>query len=153
MERKKSEKLRKRYMSIDTSTGNMRPPSIQVPTCTSHNSNNMRTMSPTQIRKSESIVNDNKFFNIPQNAACYFLEYGMVVTLMCMDRFGLLTSEGLATDTVRLEKIISTSKRQNFGNSIKDTDLYEENIQQLVKCHYKDCLFEVCLMESTFFLH
>ncbi|KAL4140521.1 hypothetical protein PRNP1_014803 [Phytophthora ramorum] len=79
-------------------------------------------------------------------AASPFLEYGMVISLVCDDRGGIVTAEGFASRTVKLEKlnygVEAPSTRLGLGG-IEERRLFAEGGFRLLSCPFRDCLFEV----------
>lgn len=80
------------------------------------------------------------------STASPFLEYGMIVSLVCDDRGGLVAAEGFASRDVRLEKL-------NYGAGVPmgrlglggmdERRLFAEGGFKLLLCPFRDCLFEV----------
>lgn len=76
-----------------------------------------------------------------------FLEYGMVVSIVCDDRGGVVASEGFASKTVRLEKLnfgdmAGSSMKLGLGGR-EERKLFASGCFRLLSCPFRDCLFEV----------
>ncbi|KAE9338584.1 hypothetical protein PF008_g11993 [Phytophthora fragariae] len=80
------------------------------------------------------------------STASPFLEYGMVVSLVCDDRAGLVAAEGFASRDVRLEKLSYGTEapmaRLGLGG-MEERRLFAEGGFRLLSCPFRDCLFEV----------
>ncbi|OQR94800.1 ryanodine-inositol 1,4,5-triphosphate receptor Ca2 channel (RIR-CaC) family protein [Thraustotheca clavata] len=72
-----------------------------------------------------------------------FLLYGMVISCLSMDRGGLLATDGLITQQVRLESLLQSLKTTVDLVDQQLTDPGSQRDVQVVGCHTKDCLFEV----------
>ncbi|KAG7400695.1 hypothetical protein PHYBOEH_004742 [Phytophthora boehmeriae] len=76
-----------------------------------------------------------------------FLEYGMIVSLVCDDRGGLVAAEGFASRDVRLERLnygvgVSMPNRLGLGG-LEERDFFAEGGFRLLTCPFHDCLFEI----------
>ncbi|KAG1695628.1 hypothetical protein DVH05_019367 [Phytophthora capsici] len=75
-----------------------------------------------------------------------FLEYGMIISLVCDDRGGLVAAEGFALRDVKLEKLNYGAEvpvaRLGLGG-MEERRLFAEGGFRLVSCPFRDCLFEV----------
>ncbi|KAL3669647.1 hypothetical protein V7S43_005031 [Phytophthora oleae] len=80
------------------------------------------------------------------STATPFLEYGMIISLVCDDRGGLVAAEGFALRDVKLEKLNYGAEapmaRLGLGG-MEERRLFAEGGFRLVACPYRDCLFEV----------
>ncbi|KAG7386160.1 hypothetical protein PHYPSEUDO_000592 [Phytophthora pseudosyringae] len=80
------------------------------------------------------------------SVASPFLEYGMIVSLVCDDRGGLVTAEGFASRDVRLEKlnygVEGPVTRLGLGG-MEERRLFAQGGFRLLSCPFRDCLFEV----------
>ncbi|DBA03745.1 TPA: hypothetical protein N0F65_004162 [Lagenidium giganteum] len=85
----------------------------------------------------------------PQLYGTPFLEYGMVVSLACDDRNGLVAAEGFASREVRLEKLRNTAvDGQSYSCKLGlggkgEKKAMEEGGMRLLACPFRDCLFEI----------
>ncbi|KAI9996189.1 hypothetical protein PInf_013572 [Phytophthora infestans] len=74
-----------------------------------------------------------------------FLEYGMIVSLVCDDRGGFVAAEGFASRDVRLEKLNygvgGPVARLGLGGK-EERRLFAEGGFRLLSCPFRDCLFE-----------
>ncbi|GMF27956.1 unnamed protein product [Phytophthora fragariaefolia] len=79
-------------------------------------------------------------------SASPFLEYGMVVSLVCDDRGGVVAAEGFASRDVRLERLSYGAEapmtRLGLGG-MAERRMFEESGLRLLSCPFRDCLFEV----------
>ncbi|ETM50437.1 hypothetical protein L914_05509 [Phytophthora nicotianae] len=80
------------------------------------------------------------------STASPFLEYGMIVSLVCDDRGGLVAAEGFASRDVRLERLNygvgGPVARLGLGGK-EERRLFAEGGFRLLSCPFRDCLFEV----------
>jgi hypothetical protein len=80
------------------------------------------------------------------STATPFLEYGMVVSLVCDDRGGLVAAEGFAARDVRLEKLNYGAEapmtRLGLGG-MEERRFFADGGIRLLSCPFRDCLFEV----------
>ncbi|TMW60298.1 hypothetical protein Poli38472_000340 [Pythium oligandrum] len=75
-----------------------------------------------------------------------FLEYGMVVSIVCDDRDGILSAEGFASREARLEMInyeVSTLGAKLGLGGREERNMFEERGVRLIDGSFRDCLFEV----------
>ncbi|RLN14585.1 hypothetical protein BBJ28_00025336 [Nothophytophthora sp. Chile5] len=82
----------------------------------------------------------------PLPNASPFLEYGMLVSLVCDDRNGVIAAEGFASRDMRLERL-------NYGMEVplsrlglgghEERKLFAEGGFRLLSCPFRDCLFEI----------
>lgn len=84
----------------------------------------------------------------PQLYESPFLEYGMIVSLSCDERNGLVAAEGFSSRDVRLEKLNhnvdfsgATSKLGLGG--LEERRMFAEGGFRFLDCPFRDCLFEV----------
>ncbi|KAG3023481.1 hypothetical protein PC119_g8890 [Phytophthora cactorum] len=80
------------------------------------------------------------------STASPFLEYGMIVSLVCDDRGGLVAAEGFASRDVKLEKLNygvgGPVARLGLGGK-EERRLFADGGFRLLSCPFRDCLFEI----------
>jgi hypothetical protein len=91
-----------------------------------------------------SVYSDQAFSNSFVHSTP-FLEYGMIVSLTCDDRNGVVCAEGFASRDVRLEKFepdpITGDSRSKLGLGSKEQKL--SNCSRVLSYPFRDCLFEI----------
>ncbi|OQS07403.1 ryanodine-inositol 1,4,5-triphosphate receptor Ca2 channel (RIR-CaC) family protein [Thraustotheca clavata] len=112
--RKNSLRRQRRELTVDTALGES--VSMGVPTL---------TRATTENLASTSFLDDF-------GASDECVEYGMIISLLSMDRNGILAAEGYSSLDVRLEHLVANAKHNMKTRS-----------GQLVSCQFKECLFEI----------
>lgn len=84
----------------------------------------------------------------PQLYESPFLEYGMIVSLSCDERNGLIAAEGFSSRDVRLERLnhnvdfSGAASKLGLGG-LEERRMFAEGGFRFLDCPFRDCLFEV----------
>lgn len=99
---------------------------------------------PVALFAAADSASDSRAYGLP------FLEYGMIVSIVCDDRGGVVVSEGFASRSVRLERlnysgstcITQPPPKLGLGGQ-EERKMFIAGGFRLLQCAFRDCLFEV----------